>query len=110
MFDKLELLVEKFEELEKKIIDPEIMKDMNVWQKLAKEHGDMKPIVEKYREYSKHKKELEENKEMLKESLDDEMKELQPTFDRSVDIMKSFVLQGINNTMNQYNKFGKKNR
>lgn len=76
MFDKLELLVEKFEELEKKIIDPEIMKDMNVWQKLAKEHGDMMPIVEKYREYSKHKKELEENKEMLKESLDDEMKEL----------------------------------
>ena len=41
---------------------------------------------------------------------DDEMKELQPTFDRSVEIMKSFVLQGINNTMNQYNKFGKKNR
>lgn len=41
---------------------------------------------------------------------DDEMKELQPTFDRSVDIMKSFVLQGINNTMNQYNKFGKRNR
>jgi len=76
LFDKLELLVEKFEELEKKIIDPEIMKDMNVWQKLAKEHGDMKPIVEKYREYSKHKKELEENKEILKESLDDEMKEL----------------------------------
>ncbi len=32
LFDKLELLVEKFEELEKKIIDPEIMKDMNVWQ------------------------------------------------------------------------------
>ena len=41
---------------------------------------------------------------------DDEMKEVQPTFDRSVEIMKSFVLQGINNTMNQYNKFGKKNR
>lgn len=41
---------------------------------------------------------------------DDEIKELQPTFDRSVEIMKSFVLQGINNTMNQYNKFGKKNR
>ena len=41
---------------------------------------------------------------------DDEMKELQPTFDRSVEIMKSFVLQGINNTMNQYNKFGKRNQ
>ena len=41
---------------------------------------------------------------------DDEMKELQPTFDRSVEIMKSFVLQGIDNTMNQYNKFGKKKK
>ena len=41
---------------------------------------------------------------------DDEMKELQSTFDRGVEIMKSFVLQGIDNTMNQYNKFGKKKR
>lgn len=76
MFDKLDLLVEKFQELEGKIIDPEIIKDMNVWQKLAKEHGDLKPVVEKYKEYSKNKKELEENKEMLKETSDDEMKEL----------------------------------
>lgn len=76
MFDKLDLLVEKFQDLEKKIIDPEIMKDMNIWQKLAKEHGDLKPVVEKYKEYSKNKKELEENKQMLKESLDDDMKEL----------------------------------
>lgn len=76
MFDKLELLIEKFEQLESKIIDPEIMKDMNVWQKLAKEHGDLKPIVEKYREYSKNKKDLEDAKEMLREGLDDDMKEL----------------------------------
>ena len=41
---------------------------------------------------------------------DDDMKELQSTFDRGVEIMKSFVLQGIDNTMNQYNKFGKKKR
>ena len=41
---------------------------------------------------------------------DDDMKELQPTLDLSVDIIKSFALQGIVNTMNQYNKFGKKNR
>ena len=41
---------------------------------------------------------------------DDEMKELQPTFDRSVEIMKSFVLQGINKSMNQSKKFGKKTR
>lgn len=76
MFDKLEVLISKFEELELKIIDPEIMKDMNVWQKLAKEHADLKPIVEKYKEYSKNKKELEENKDMLREGLDDDMKDL----------------------------------
>lgn len=38
---------------------------------------------------------------------EDEMKQLQPTFDTSIDIIKSFVLQGINNTMNQFNKLGK---
>ena len=39
---------------------------------------------------------------------DDDMKILQPTLDLSVDIAKSFVLQGIDNTMNQYNKLGKR--
>ena len=39
---------------------------------------------------------------------DDDMKVLQPTIDMAVDIIKSFVLQGIDNTMNQYNKLGKK--
>lgn len=41
---------------------------------------------------------------------DNDMKELQSTFDRGIEIIKSFVLQGIDNTMNQYNKFGKKKR
>lgn len=39
---------------------------------------------------------------------DEDMKTLQPTLDLSVDIVKSFVLQGINETMNQYNKLGKR--
>ena len=38
---------------------------------------------------------------------EDDMKVLQPTLDMSVDIIKSFVLQGIDETMNQYNKLGK---
>lgn len=38
---------------------------------------------------------------------EDDMKTLQPTIDMGVDIIKSFVLQGIDGTMNQYNKFGK---
>lgn len=39
---------------------------------------------------------------------EEDMKVLQPTIDLSVDIIKSFVLQGIDNTMNQYNSKGKK--
>lgn len=39
---------------------------------------------------------------------EDEMKALQPTFDLSIEMIKSFVLQGINNTMNQYNRLGKR--
>lgn len=39
---------------------------------------------------------------------EDEMKVLQPTFDLSLEMIRSFVLQGINNTMNQYNRLGKR--
>ena len=39
---------------------------------------------------------------------EEDMKELQPAIDLGVEIIKSFVLAGINNTMNQYNKLGKK--
>jgi PTH1 family peptidyl-tRNA hydrolase len=39
---------------------------------------------------------------------EDEQKELQPSIDLAVDIIKSFVLAGIDITMNQYNKLGKK--
>src|SRR5690554_6410336 len=76
MFDKLSFIENKYEELSKKIIDPEIIANTSEWQKLAKEHADIEPIVMKYREYTKVKKTLEEDKEMLKEKLDDEMKEL----------------------------------
>ena len=41
---------------------------------------------------------------------EEDMKELQPAIDLGVDIIKSFVLQGIDITMNQYNKLGKKIR
>lgn len=76
MLEKLSIIESKYEELSKKIIDPEIISQTSEWQKLAKEHADLEPIVLKYREYMKVKKTIEEDKEMLKEKLDDEMKEL----------------------------------
>jgi peptide chain release factor 1 len=76
MLEKLSFLENKYKELSEKIIDPEIINNIEEWQKLVKEHAEVEPIVFKHREYTKAQDTLEEDKEMLKEKLDDEMKEL----------------------------------
>ena len=52
MFDKLENVEKRYEELNAKISDPEVIANQNEWKKLMKEHADIEEIVEKYREYS----------------------------------------------------------
>jgi len=76
MLEKLSFIENKYKELSKKIIDPKVMENMDEWQKLAKEHGEMEPIVLKYKEYNEAMTTLEEDKEMLKEKLDDEFKDM----------------------------------
>ncbi|MCR2044681.1 peptide chain release factor 1 [Anaerosalibacter massiliensis] len=76
MIDKLDFLENDYKELSQKIIDPKVIEDTKEWQKLAKEHAEIEPIVMKYREYNKALETLEEDKEMLKEKLDDEFKEM----------------------------------
>lgn len=76
MLEKLSFLEGKYKELSEKIIDPEVMSDMKEWQKLAKEHGELEPIVMKYREYEDAVKTLEDDNKMLRESTDDEFKDL----------------------------------
>ena len=75
MFDKLDFILEKYEELSQKVSDPAIINNQPVWQKYVKEMGEMEPIVKKYKEYKKAKCELADAKEMLEES-DEEMREL----------------------------------
>ena len=76
MIEKLSFIENKYKELGEKIIDPKTMENMDEWQKLAKEHGEMEPIVHKYKEYNAAVSKLEEDKEMLKENLDDEFKDM----------------------------------
>ena len=76
MFENLDAVEEKYKKLEFEIADPEVMKDMDHWQKLIKEHADLKPIIEKYDELKNAKDTIEEDKELLNEDLDDEMREL----------------------------------
>ena len=73
MFEKLEAVEKRYEEVSKKISDPEVIARQSEWQKLMKEHAAMVDVVEKYREYKKANADLEQAKEMLS---DNELKEL----------------------------------
>ena len=75
MFDKLDFITEKYDELAQKVSDPEIINNQPVWQKLIKEMGEMEPIVKAYKEYKKAKTELADARELLEEG-DEEMREL----------------------------------
>ena len=76
MFQKLEDLEKKYIDLTEKISDPEVISRQNEWKVMMKEHSELEPIVEKYREYKKVEKNLEEAKEMMN---DPELKELAET-------------------------------
>ena len=73
MFDNLEELEKKFEELNNKIMDPAIISDREQYGKIMKEHSDLEPIIAKYREYKSVQKNLEDSKELMN---DPEMKDL----------------------------------
>ena len=75
MFDKLDFILEKYEELSMKVSDPDVINNQPLWQKHIKEMGEMDPIVNKYREYKKAKESVAEAKEML-EMGDEELREL----------------------------------
>ncbi len=76
MFDQLEFIEDKYNELGEKISDPEVISDQNLWRKLMKEHSDLAPIVEMYKKYTDTQNGIEEAKEIIKTESDPEMKEL----------------------------------
>ena len=76
MLDKLQAVEDKFLELESLISDPDVLNDINRWQRFNKEHSALAPIVEKYREYKKVCQGIEDDKAMFAEQLDDEMRKL----------------------------------
>ena len=76
MLEKLQSIENKYLELESLISDPDVMQDMDRWQRYSKEHASLAPIVEKVREYKKVCSGLEDTRAMLDESLDDEMRKL----------------------------------
>ena len=73
MFENLEEIESKYEDLTKKISNPDVISNQEEWRKMMKEHSDIEPIVLKYREYKAVKKNFEDSKEMLN---DPDMKDL----------------------------------
>ncbi|GKX28030.1 peptide chain release factor 1 [Vallitalea longa] len=76
MFGKLDGIVSKFEEISEMINDPEIISQQDKWRKLMKEHSDLMPIVEKYKEYKNTKINIDDSLAILEEEEDPEMKEM----------------------------------
>lgn len=74
MFEKLEAILKRFEELTTLVSDPEVVKRREEWQNLVKERASLEEVAEKYTEYIKNEQEAAECKEMM--SGNDEMAEL----------------------------------
>lgn len=76
MFDKLEDLVIRLEEVLNQLSEPDVASDANRFRKLMKEQSDLTPIVETYKEYKQNKQNIEESLMLLEEESDEEMREL----------------------------------
>ena len=77
MFEKLRLTEEKYNEISERLTDIEVINDNKLYMSLMKEYKNLTPVVEKYREYCKCRKAMDDAKEMLDEGgLDKDMKEL----------------------------------
>ncbi len=76
MFDKLEDLLMRFEEILNLLNDPSVIAEQGRFQKLMREQGSLQPIVDTYKEYKKNKETEEESLLMLEEESDEEMREM----------------------------------
>ena len=76
MFDKLEDLHIRLDEILNELQEPDVANDQNRFRKLMKEQNDLTPIVEAYNEYKECKQAIEDSLEMLEEESDEEMREL----------------------------------
>ncbi|WP_172371343.1 peptide chain release factor 1 [Sporosarcina jiandibaonis] len=76
MFERLQAVEDRYDQLNELLSDPEIVSDISKLRDYSKEQSGIQKTVEVYREYKGVMEEYKDAKEMLSESLDDEMKEL----------------------------------
>ena len=76
LLEQLQAVEDKYRELESLISDPDVLADMETWQRYNKEHGKLLPIVEKFRVYKDVTRRIAEDKAMFAEQPDDELHHL----------------------------------
>ncbi len=74
MFERLDQIESKYDELTQALASPEVISDSSKYQKTAKAHSELAPVVEKYREYKDLKRGIAESKAVLAEESDPEMR------------------------------------
>jgi peptide chain release factor 1 len=99
MFQKLEDVEKRYEELNEKISDPEVISKQTEWQKLMKEHSSIIDVVAKYREYKKAKNDLEQAREMLndkdlKDLAETEIEEIKENLPKIEEELKLLLIPG----------------
>lgn len=99
MFDKLEAVVARFNEIESRLADPEIASRPGDFRKLSQEHSSLQEIVAEFHRYKKLCSEIESNNELLRESdaefsamAKEELKKLEPELQESIQRMQILLL------------------
>lgn len=76
MFDQLEIIENRYEQLNELLSDPDVVSDSNKLREYSKEQSDLQETVDTFREYKSHKETVSESREMLGETDDKEMIEM----------------------------------
>ena len=76
MFDKLDGILERYDEILEQLNDPNVVSDQSNFRKLMKEQSDLAPIVELYKKYKEAKQTIEDSLAILDEESDEDMREL----------------------------------
>ncbi len=76
MFDRLEDLVRRFEEITNELSEPSVVNDQKRFRSLMKEQADLQSLVSAYTEYKKNRETMDDSLLMLEEESDEEMREL----------------------------------
>ena len=79
MFEKLAEVEELYQELERRMADPELVNDMDEYRRVHKQYSDLTEIVAKFRQHRETDRQVRETDSLLRESLDEEMRDMAQT-------------------------------